>query len=416
MRQIGVCIGCHVRKVRCVLLEGGPCLKCRTLNEPCVPYRSFGGSFEPRVPYSRVTEASVFREQVTPNELVTKRWLSMELVDITDWADDEVRTIQVSLDFVDAPFELKVRRFIPRPTDLLEEIWCDEQGRVRRWPVPPYAIMNMREAAKSMGTALEKNVANYINALIDLRKGVEQTLLWGTYYHAFRHMSRAKTSEERALLADAFRLWMFCRQSSHPDRLVGDEYLGMRQVDDPQSPFKDQVTSPPVLGAQLECIMYTCFLRPLRNQVLDRLVALIQEHHHRVWYTVYLVMFILLHSCSMITNRDHVYATRVGLRSQFANTESIYGLMHGANILLVNFHAAMQGSMPFRLIQDGRLSEVVEKAELTAEQVDFIAWTVSLSTALREKWNEVREKQDRCHDFYWVSQLYDGKWKRAEIR
>jgi hypothetical protein len=48
---------------------------------------------------------------------------------------------------------------------------------------------------------------------------------------------------EQSFLANTLRLRVCYRLSSHPDRIVGDEYLGMRQVDDPQSPFEHMVPS-----------------------------------------------------------------------------------------------------------------------------------------------------------------------------
>jgi hypothetical protein len=94
---------------------------------------------------------------------------------------------------------------------------------------------------------------------------------------------------EQILLANTLRLWVSCRQTSHPDRIVGNEYLGMRQVDDPDSPLEHMVPSPPVLGAQLECIMYTSrFLRPLSGRVLRDLMGLMETKQTQYWSTIYL--------------------------------------------------------------------------------------------------------------------------------
>jgi hypothetical protein len=81
---------------------------------PCVGYR--------------VTDAALYREQQAPFHLFTQRWKSMDLVDISEWADDEIRVIKISLDFLYAPFEVRVRRFVPAPGDMLEERWVDKEG------------------------------------------------------------------------------------------------------------------------------------------------------------------------------------------------------------------------------------------------------------------------------------------------
>jgi hypothetical protein len=169
-----------------------------------------------------------------------------------------------------------------------------------------------------------------------------------------------------------------CRLTSHPDRIGGKEFLGMRQVEDPDSPLEHMVPTPPVLGAQLEGIIYSRFLRPLSGRVLWDLMGLMETRQTRYWYTFYLVLFLMLHSCAMLTRRDMEYAVRVcfpvGLPPPpflvipyrkvptletrdssprvadiFANQTSIHKLMCGATTLLAHFHFAMKGSVLFRL-------------------------------------------------------------------
>ena len=87
----------------------------------------------------------------------------------------------------------------------------------------------------------------------------------------------------------------------------------MKTVDDPSSPYQDLVPTPPVLGAQLECILYSRFLRPLARRVLRELLALMETRQPCYWYTIYLVLFLMLHNCSMMTRRDMEYAAQVSL-------------------------------------------------------------------------------------------------------
>jgi hypothetical protein len=135
----------------------------------------------------RVTDAALYREQDAPFHMFSKRWKSMDLVDITDWADEEVRTIHISLDFLEAPFPVHVRRFVPVEGDLLEETWVDKNGNQKMWPVPPYAIVRMAEAADAMGEMIEKQVGNYITSLLGGGTGTGHDLLWQTYLEAFRY-------------------------------------------------------------------------------------------------------------------------------------------------------------------------------------------------------------------------------------
>jgi hypothetical protein len=112
----------------------------------------------------------------------------MDLVDIKDWADDEIRTIHISQVFLDAPYEAKVRRFIPVPGDMLEERWVDG-GITKTFPIPPYGIANMAEVANSIGAMIEKHVANYL--VHALGGNDAHKLIWHTYFTAFRHAEAA---------------------------------------------------------------------------------------------------------------------------------------------------------------------------------------------------------------------------------
>ena len=66
--------------------------------------------------------------------------------------------------------------------------------------------------------------------------------------------------------------------------------------------------------AQKELVIYVEFLRPLSKIVLAELQELIYANERKYWFTIYLVLFILLHSCSMITRRDEEYARQINLK------------------------------------------------------------------------------------------------------
>ena len=66
--------------------------------------------------------------------------------------------------------------------------------------------------------------------------------------------------------------------------------------------------------AQKELVIYVEFLRPLSKIVLAELQELIYANERKYWFTIYLTLFILLHSCSMITRRDEEYAQQINLK------------------------------------------------------------------------------------------------------
>lgn len=120
--------------------------------------------------------------------------------------------------------------------------------------------------------------------------------------YIFNPMRQTKT--EKDLLTNTFRFWVACRMTSHPHHIYGAEKLGGQLVNDPASIYHNKVPMPNIIIAQKECIIYSRVLRPMQKKLLQELTELVNDNKPKYWLTIYLTMFILLHSCSMITRRD----------------------------------------------------------------------------------------------------------------
>jgi len=428
----------------------GPCLTCLSIRGPTL-------SKQPCFRYI-ITDASLYREQKAPYQGFTRRWQTMDLVDIpsTGWASSEVRTITVSPNHVHAPLSFRVRQYIPVEGDLLEEVWMekaqDRRGEVieveRRMPVPRWAVLNMSEVAKDMAGYIEHGVATFITGSVatgaysdesssgrsihgtlgggsagaggfDGKGANGDALLWETYMMAFRHMGCAKTEEERSLLVYAFRLWVTCRLCSNPVHICGEETLGGRAVySNGVSLHEGKVPMPLLMTAQFECINYTTFLRPWSRQVLRRLNELVLAKKREYWFTIYLTLFVLLHSCSMMTRRDEEFARQFGVRDKYANPESIRAHHAGVQTMLAHFHFINKGVIPFSLPHTARgKHELAKAANLTEEQLEFVRRTslmVAPGTERAARMRYVREMDLAGDDLYWVSMLYDEDWKPRE--
>lgn len=144
-----------------------------------------------------ITDASLYREQEAPFHLLTQRWKSMDMIDITEWASDEIRTIQVTQGFGDAKYELEVREFVPLEGDLLEEYWTDNYGVVRKQELPTYAIADMGKAATVYADFIDRSLAAYIDATV----GRTDELLWYTYNMGHKHSHHAKVIDVLAVYA-----------------------------------------------------------------------------------------------------------------------------------------------------------------------------------------------------------------------
>jgi hypothetical protein len=101
---------------------------------------------------------------------------------------------------------------------------------------------------------------------------------------------------------------------SRSDRICSNETLGMEPGNyGPACPNSGIILVPPVLNAQMEIIVTATILQPMKKEVLQRLKDLIQENQRRSWFTIYLCMFILLHSCALLTAGDEKKAQKQGL-------------------------------------------------------------------------------------------------------
>jgi len=69
---------------------------------------------------------------------------------------------------------------------------------------------------------------------------------------------------------------------------------------------------PPVLSAQMEVIVTVMILQPAKKEVLKLLKELIEENQRSSWFTIYLCIFILLHSCALLTAGDNKKARKQG--------------------------------------------------------------------------------------------------------
>ncbi|KAL3471565.1 hypothetical protein BJX99DRAFT_266617 [Aspergillus californicus] len=403
------CIRCRMMRIRCEPDEhGGDCLTCQRAHQSKAPSIR-------NLPCLRwiITDVSMYREQDMPCQLFSRRWQSMDLIDITDWASSEVKTITLSQIYVNAPYNVEVRRIVPMEGDMLELTWVSGH-RVRRHRMPEYALADMEGAARTLRWLTSNHVGQYILGTV----GELDLLVWTTYFFAFRYQAKAKPPREKALIEDCLRFWVGCRKISYPERICSYETLGSAPVNDPGSPFHAMVPMPPIMIPQMECIMYTRILRPLSGRVLAGLKDLVMENKREHWLTIYLTLFILLHSCAMLTRRDWETAREYNLQNEYANLMSIQAMQTGMRTMLAHFHYLNKGVLPFHLTYDEKsLRNLAAAAELDRDELDFVKRTSELvnEPARMAHMAGIRKNRDYGADMYWVSQLFDVDWAPGPI-
>jgi hypothetical protein len=298
--------------------------------KPCVTCQGISGQTQSKLPCLRykISEAALFDKDSHPQFIWSRRWRQMKIAEIKEWETSEVKTVELTQDVGGASYKVNVRQFTPIEGDSLERRWTTN-GEAQSYECAPYAIVNMKET----GQQLMKFVENNIKTSIEYFIGESDELLRCTYDMAFEYSEKAEAStsrrhlssrlikvneqrdKERRLLRSVLKLWVAIRMESRSERICSKERLGMKpQTFDPAAQNYNQVLIPPVMSAQLELIMTAVILLPLRKVVLVQLQELIKSNRPRSWFTIYLCLFILLHSCALLTSFENMQAKKYGLQ------------------------------------------------------------------------------------------------------
>ncbi|KAI1119715.1 hypothetical protein F5Y10DRAFT_291415 [Nemania abortiva] len=427
-RKAGACVRCRQQKTRCVAVitdPNGPCQGCRSdsalIRVPCL---------RKKVPDARFTPA-----QDCPPPYWTTRWRSMEVTEIDDWASTEVRVLVLTQDVGSARDVLGVRRIIPRPgVDSLERTWLNKATGQRFYhSTAPWAIENMTETAHEIRLQMQQNILGHIEHYIS----EDDKLLKMTYMMAYRHSQSAKVAEERGLLANILCLWVAARRGTKPQRVIGEENLGMAPLlADPSRHDFGEIPVPPIISAQMMLLREALIQRPLVDAIRLQLDELIMKNRTSSWMAIYLAIFILLHNCSLLTAYYWKKARNLRLHAKYHAVEILEELHFSVNILLAHYHYISRGGLCFSLgsaseHETNRLNlddtqqeflrssaeEVKKLGACDAPAIEQVSRQESPSDEhaddeiLTEPTiRDIREKHLFHHDYYFLSQLYDVEW------
>ncbi len=78
------------------------------------------------------------------------------MIDISEFADAELRVIHLTEGICEKPFELVVRRFVPAKGDRLARI-CTIDGVVVEYPLAPYCLSDIEKTAVQFKDYLFEN-------------------------------------------------------------------------------------------------------------------------------------------------------------------------------------------------------------------------------------------------------------------
>jgi len=106
----------------------------------------------------------------------------MEIVNITNWATSDVKTIHVTQDVAGLTYPFRVREFIPEEGDSLQRIW--KTGGVQMcYPCKNYAIDDMKQTGREMVSFVDGSIASFIDHYIEK----SDWLLYQTYLMALKY-------------------------------------------------------------------------------------------------------------------------------------------------------------------------------------------------------------------------------------
>jgi len=330
----------------------------------------------------------------------------MNIVNIKNWANPDVKVIYVTQDVAGLFYPLRVREFVPDAGDSLQRTW-KTRGMQMYYQCRNYAIEDMEQTGQAMVSFVDSNIASFIDHYIDK----SDCLLHQTYLTALEYSSSPETDVvHRELVRATLRLWVAVRMESKSERIVGNETLGQAPQDyDPECHNFGQVLVPPVMSAQIELMATVMLLEPSKKAVLGPLRKLMEGNKIRSWFTIYLCLFILLHSCAMLTDFENKQAKKYGKQSRYVYENFVKELHYGSTILLSYFHHSNKGSHPF--LMDWESSPDAYLAELTAEQMAFLKES---SRHVREKsshFNSIREGDAFEDPYFFLAQLYNPEWE-----
>jgi hypothetical protein len=274
----------------------------------------------------KVKDLVFYRDQSSPNPNWTKRWKSMDIDNITQWASEEIKTIEIGANnFGGRTYKVDVREFVPQEGDQLYEVWY-HGGELKKYRMPAYALVDLDKATQARKEYVYNNFDLFFEANIDK----PEPLFWNTYVMAFHHLKNApvcillscnsrrlltpaqQTEKERKLLENSFQLWTVHRMiaTKRSGHILGSETLGTLPINDPNSSHYGGIPKPAVMSAQFQAVTYSRMLRPLNSVVLSQLHDLTIANKRTSLFTIYLTLFVLLHSCAMVTESDERYARK----------------------------------------------------------------------------------------------------------
>ncbi|KAI8951199.1 hypothetical protein F4801DRAFT_601485 [Xylaria longipes] len=408
-RKRRACIRCRMQKIRCIPDPGKPetayCLCCNKvlgLDTKKVIHR---------IPCLRwnLNEVVLFR---VGGLGFTQRWagVCVENIPPSDWVDERVVAIGMGVTklFCD-PMPLKVRRFKPNVMDIQHRYWkYKETEPPLVVTIPAYALADVDTTSEEYRCYVKQNAEEAIRRFV--RDTTVNDVVRQTFSVAICHSAKAtnrdfgKTKGDPAtLFRNYFRLWLASRFT------LGSAYVaaGYENLEASTPPCERQFVSR-MITAQFDSIGYNHVLVKLKREVLDELWLLMQKRTDTTFFTVYLIVFMMLHEISVACQDRRRRAKEQGLKTYYDLEDVTAKIKHGADIILGHWHYYKGDLDPLTN------SEATMTRQFGAESVEEIRTLM----ATRQKYEQMKKKPQDEIDWEdplnLVSQMFERDWRPVQ--
>lgn len=342
-RQLTACVRCQMQRIRCKPNPNPEHAK-QGFCETCLSVSLDSKKVIHKFPCERwkITSTILFRHGGLK---LTKRWEGVAMRDLgdDDWVDGPAyRTIHMSQGLGTQGVVLNVKKFKPLLGDVTAREWRDGYGNPMRTEIKPYAIASIYKAAKSYKQFIREYAAG---AFLDFaRRPNIHPLVAETYEAAYYHIKTVSYEKNKVniqVFMDEFlQMWLAMRWTIGSAWLEGDEKLDMVPDTRPGYPYQGKVSVPRMVCQQFDALNYAYVLNPLRKKVLANLWKLIHGKDPKCFYTVYLVIFVLLHEASSMSKDAWIHARDKNhlARYNLSIASDVEDVQEGTNILLIFWH------------------------------------------------------------------------------
>ncbi|EXA43926.1 hypothetical protein NW756_001739 [Fusarium oxysporum] len=451
-REIGACVRCRFQKIKCLIDENNPEGQCKT----CKKFSKTSPKTIHRVPCLRLRIADVVLYRSGGLKL-TRRWAGIEMRDIGDRLDTVAVTIEVSQNLCGKPLRMNVVRFRPIDGDVTARYWTDGLlGKVifKKKELANYCLENIYDTAESVRQYTIDNAlpAFYHTIQEESESEAGERPIIRTYLTAMaryldlhnEHKSGGKLSKddekELEIFGNLFILWCAIQHTVGSLYIEGNETLGMLpETEDKSYPLYGKVSVPRMIVAQFDTLNYNEVLERYKEKLLRDIDWLFSQDKNRWWFTIYLVVFILLREASRMTADRYRHArANYGSSVRYSIPDFVEGLHGSCNNILIHWHYYNCDQWPTtrssgltngvgrndhfetlapkdrHLVKQNLKDPEVKKHLLVWKKYKRDNGKVPKITLQHDagsiRYAGKQDKYDWDHSLYWVSQMFEKKW------